>query len=355
VKSRIDNPGQYTDYELHNIFVNAAHDGTRPGRLLEKLFQRKFKSTIILYRNSNPTEFEHLWEKALHGGDVAGSYYVLLTNTKTPSTVRDKAVGDIHMLSHISGMSCRVDLKNLPKLKRENRELALQVENLNLKYVKLVQSSEKKEAQLQKSLLVLKAQLQGQITAQKELGMTERSEFRKLRETNQVLSGLVDKMREEKADLRRRIHDLRWTRPGSSKPTPATACGTFVDEPLDAGLPARDELSGNGLAESAPNSDLEGKKVLYVGGRFRQAPHFRDLVEKLNGSLLFHDGGREDGDRRLDELLPRADVVVCPIDCISHSAVGRIKRECQKLDICFLPVRRSSLSSLARALGNAYF
>ena len=42
VKSRIDNPAQYTDYQLHNIFVNAAHDGTRRGRLLENCFSRNF-------------------------------------------------------------------------------------------------------------------------------------------------------------------------------------------------------------------------------------------------------------------------------------------------------------------------
>ena len=58
IKSRIDNPAQYTDYQLHNIFVNAAHDGTRPGRLLEKLFQQKFRSTITLYRHKNASEFE---------------------------------------------------------------------------------------------------------------------------------------------------------------------------------------------------------------------------------------------------------------------------------------------------------
>ncbi|HBP83823.1 MAG TPA: DUF2325 domain-containing protein [Gammaproteobacteria bacterium] len=110
----------------------------------------------------------------------------------------------------------------------------------------------------------------------------------------------------------------------------------------------------NDGAESLPNTNLHGKKVLYVGGRFRQAPHFRNFIEKLNGTMIYHDGGREDGDRRLDQLLPQADFVVCPIDCISHNAVGKIKRECQKHNICFLPVRRSSLTSLTRALGHAH-
>ena len=354
IKSRIDNPAQYTDYQLHNIFVNAAHDGTRPGRLLEKLFQQKFRSTITLYRHKNASEFENLWEKSLHGGDVAGSYYVLLTNTRTPPAVRDKAVGEIHMLSHISGMSCRVDLKNLPKLKKENRDLSSQVEKLNLKYLRFVQTSEKKEAQLEKSLLELKSQLRGRIAEDEELGDIERSELRRLREKNKVLSGLIKKLREERVELQRELYDIRRVDPESQQRTPTTTCGILVDETVDARLSGQDQGSSEDLSGSVPAPDLAGKKVLYVGGRFRQAPHFRDLVEKLNGFLFFHDGGREDGERRLDELLPRADVVVCPIDCISHGATDKIKRECQKLNIRFLPVRRSSISSLARALGNAY-
>ena len=354
IKSRIDNPAQYTDYQLHNIFVNAAHDGTRPGRLLEKLFQQKFRSTITLYRHKNASEFENLWEKSLHGGDVAGSYYVLLTNTRTPPAVRDKAVGEIHMLSHISGMSCRVDLKNLPKLKKENRDLSSQVEKLNLKYLRFVQTSEKKEAQLEKSLLEVKSQLRGRIAEDEELGDIERSELRRLREKNKVLSGLIKKLREERVELQRELYDIRRVDPESQQRTPTTTCGILVDETVDARLSGQDQGSSEDLSGSVPAPDLAGKKVLYVGGRFRQAPHFRDLVEKLNGFLFFHDGGREDGERRLDELLPRADVVVCPIDCISHGATDKIKRECQKLNIRFLPVRRSSISSLARALGNAY-
>lgn len=354
VKSRIDNPAQYTDYQLHNIFVNAAHDGTRPGRLLEKLFQQKFRSTITLYRHKNTSEFETLWGNSLHGGDVAGSYYVLLTSTRTPPSVRDKAVGEIHMLSHISGMSCRVDLKNLPKLKKENRELSLQVEKLNLKYVRLVQTSEKKEAGLEKSLLELKSQLQGRIAEDEALGDIERSELRRLRDKNKVLSGLIDKQRKERSELQREIYDINRVHPESQEQTSATTSGDLVGETVDARLSDQDQRAGEDPTDSVPGTDLAGKKVLYVGGRFRQAPHFRDLVEKLNGFLFFHDGGREDGARRLDELLPRADVVVCPIDCISHGATDKIKRECQKLNIRFLPVRRSSLSSLARALGNAY-
>ena len=204
IKSRIENPSQYTDYHLHNIFVNAAHDGTYPGRLLDKLFQRKFKLSTALYRNSKPAEFEALWEQ-LNGGEVAGSYYALLTSPKTPSAVRDKAVGDIHMLSHISGMSCRIDLKHLPQLRKENQELTLQLKKLNLKYLKQIRASEKIEAKLEKYRSALKAQLQEQTDAKTKLDPREVSELKKLREKNQMLIDLVDRLRKEKTELRQNM------------------------------------------------------------------------------------------------------------------------------------------------------
>lgn len=260
IKSRIDNPAQYTDYQLHNIFVNAAHDGTRPGRLLEKLFQQKFRSTIALYRHKNASEFEGLWEKSLHGGDVAGSYYVLLTNTRTPPALRDKAVGEIHMLSHISGMSCRVDLKSLPNLKKENRDLSSQVEKLNVKYLRFVQTSEKKEAQLEKSLLALKCRLRGRISEENELGDIERSELRRLRGKNKVLSGLIKTLRKENVELQQELYDIRRVHPGSQQPTPTTACGNLVGDTVDAQLSDQDQVSGENLSGSAPSTDLGGKR-----------------------------------------------------------------------------------------------
>ena len=354
IKSRIENPGQYTDYHLHNIFVNAAHDGTTPGRLLDKMFQRKFKSSIALYRKTKPTEFGKLWEQALNGGEVAGSYYALLTNSKTPPAVRDKAVGDIHMLSHISGMSCRIDLKHLPQLRKENQELTLQLKKLNLKYLKQIRASEKIEAQLEKFRSTLKTQLQEQTDAKTELDPREVSELKKLREKNQMLIELVDRLRKEKTDLRQTMQQWHSVHSESQQPSSTETCGVSVAATVGAESRDCNQLIANDGAESLPNTNLLGKKVLYVGGRFRQAPHFRNFIEKLNGTLIYHDGGREDGDRRLDQLLPQADFVVCPIDCISHNAVGKIKRECQKHNICFLPVRRSSLTSLTRALGHAH-
>ena len=351
-KSRIDNPDQYTDYHLHNIFVNAAHDGTRPGRLLEKLFRQKFKTSITRFKETHFSQYETLWEEALQGGDLTGSYYVLITNKNTPSDIRSKAVGDIHMLSHISGMACRADLRDLPKLRKENQRLVREIKHLNFKRTELIRSWEQKESELQKGLLNLKSQLRQQNCCETEAAEDDQIKLIKTRKKNKLLTQLVRDLRREKSLLRQEILEAK-----ADHQKPEIEINSKSPSRVDTVCGCERETQNSPTNEDknlSSTTDLNGKKVLYVGGRFRQAPHFRDLVEKLNGCLFFHDGGREDGDRRLDELLPQADVVVCPIDCISHNAIGRIKRECQKLDIRFLPVRRASLSTLGRALSHAY-
>jgi len=46
----------------------------------------------------------------------------------------------------------------------------------------------------------------------------------------------------------------------------------------------------------------------------------------------------------------RADLVVFPVDCISHAAAAGIKRTCRQLARRYLPLRTSSLACLLSAL-----
>jgi molybdate transport system regulatory protein len=46
----------------------------------------------------------------------------------------------------------------------------------------------------------------------------------------------------------------------------------------------------------------------------------------------------------------RADVLLFPIDCISHDAVATLKRLCRQLEKPYLPLRAASLATLASSL-----
>ena len=118
---------------------------------------------------------------------------------------------------------------------------------------------------------------------------------------------------------------------------------------LSAGIGGRASVAG----AEAPAIDLCGRRIAYVGGREAAMRHFRALVESANGQFAHHDGGVEDGAARLDRVLNQADVVLCPIDCVSHSACLRAKKFCKRAAKTFVPLRSASLSSLAAGLHRA--
>lgn len=96
--------------------------------------------------------------------------------------------------------------------------------------------------------------------------------------------------------------------------------------------------------------DLNNRTILYIGGRLQAVAHFKRLVEECNGSFAHHDGGMEENMGRLKSLFGRADAVIFPVDCVSHAALAEIKRLCRRWNKPYLPLRRSGLSALARAL-----
>ena len=104
------------------------------------------------------------------------------------------------------------------------------------------------------------------------------------------------------------------------------------------------------LGEDTAVPDLAGAQVLYVGGRAHQVPQLRALVERAGGSFLHHDGGIEHSMSLLPGLIGRADCTLFPIDCISHDAMGTVKRQCRLSGKPFAPLRTSSLTCLMGGL-----
>ena len=96
--------------------------------------------------------------------------------------------------------------------------------------------------------------------------------------------------------------------------------------------------------------DLEGRTILFVGGLKQQVPHMRRYVEEHNGSLAHHDGGMEDNMSRLAKLFGRADLVLFPVDCVSHAAQTEVKRLCRRWGKPYLPMPSASISVFKQAL-----
>lgn len=105
-------------------------------------------------------------------------------------------------------------------------------------------------------------------------------------------------------------------------------------------------------AARCPQTDLpcDVRCILYVGGRVRLCRHYRALAEQNGWSFIHHDGGLEAGLGRLAAVLPRANAVICPVDCVSHGAMQCIRHFCKQAPTRLLLLRSASLSAFAKAL-----
>jgi hypothetical protein len=102
------------------------------------------------------------------------------------------------------------------------------------------------------------------------------------------------------------------------------------------------------------DKDLCGLCVLYVGGKANLTPHYRETIESKAGTFLYHDGGIEGNMQGLSKLLNRADMVICPINCVSHRAYWQVKKACKKQNKPCEFLNSSGVSSLANTLESFY-
>jgi len=114
--------------------------------------------------------------------------------------------------------------------------------------------------------------------------------------------------------------------------------------------PISNDVYKENCQQSCPINNLEGRNILFVGGRANQCPYFKALVEQNNGSFTYHDGGREDSRLKLNGALAQADAILCPTDCVSHDAYKRVKRHCSKQAKQLIMISHSSLSSFTQGL-----
>jgi len=70
----------------------------------------------------------------------------------------------------------------------------------------------------------------------------------------------------------------------------------------------------------------------------------------MNGRFIHHDGGVEESAQRLSSLVSQSDMVICPLDCVSHNAMHSIKRDCKQQGKSLQFLRQSSLATFTHGL-----
>ena len=122
--------------------------------------------------------------------------------------------------------------------------------------------------------------------------------------------------------------------------------------PLPDGHPADEAISGEPpLPEPEwPVFDLNGKRVALIGGLTKASGHYEQTISELGGLCMRYEGSANQGHKKLARIIRQADVVFCPVDCVSHGTASAAKKLCRSLDKPCHFLRSSGISHLRQKL-----
>ena len=333
--------GDWTDHDLHHKGVSLAAKHDRAAKQLHKALDRRHRLAISQFGKArDEAELTAMWRDAVKRGDIPGAYWAVLTHhATTPALVR-LVFGEVHMLSHLVGAANRADIRRLCELERRNAELE---EKLRRQQEALHQAVVTRDASIQDLRDALRQRLREEPPAADD-GAPEDGATA-LRDLVADLEQRIALESRRRMAVEARIHESRdaLAREREAGAALATEVATLRAElhALDADL--RPD-------EAQCPWRVDGLAVLYVGGRPNQIAHLRALSEDRGATLLHHDGGIEHNADLLAGLTSRADVVLFPVDCISHDAALMIKRLCRQMARRFVPLRSASATSFLAAL-----
>ncbi len=346
-----------SDYELHGFFVRAMSSETpkerRLARLVNKTLDRIYAKSIAAYRDKITSEdLLRRWEQAINAGNIPGPYWAMLSHPAVCDEIEIRVHGEVHMLSHIAGATNRADIKRLRRLESESVEVE---ERAKISEHKLRQRLKERDEmitimekriaaervsykRLQQKVVATLPDTACEVTRLQKALADERRKTRRMSAVTDRQQAELGRLRKDWGTLERQIEERD------------EECQA-LELQLLATVNAPENGTPSGKTESKVN--LSGSRVLYLGGRKNMYPFFKNIVSRCNGEFIPHDGGVENGARQLHSALSKADIVLCPVDCVSHGACLKAKKICNDCGKQFVPLRSSGMSSLMRGLVHA--
>src|SRR5579871_1111383 len=332
-----------SDHDLHKQGVALAGRSQGGGKLIQKALDHRHETAIKQFAKAKDDEsLGRLWDEAVKRGDIPGAYWAILSHPAATDAIMRKAFGDVHMLSHMIGAANRADIRRLRRLEEENAALTAKLEDQqNLLRDGFTERDRK--------IRLLNEALSRALAQAPTLLQNASDDARAAREAIIDLEHRLNRETNRRARLEHRLDAATLS---LSQTERARRDAQHECEALRRELAIVEAQINAWLAQDAESvaPELGGAQVLYVGGRAHQVPQLKAVVERAGGALLYHDGGIEHSMTLLPGLISRADCAVFPVDCVSHEAMGILKRQCRQSVKLLIPLRTSSLASLLSGL-----
>jgi len=333
-----------TDYDIHSYFVGQAEQCSHLTRKVQKFLDKKFNRQIKQFAKAKSAEeLIEIWDETWQRGEVAGAFWALMTHPLADKPIQHAAYAQVHMLSHQIGSTKTADMRKQHQLEQQQADLQEQLKQTRQGVLERDQKIQDLHKQLQHLELQNK---QVQPMACQDTEVLEQ-ELRRYKQTLEHVQTRLDVAQETVQQQNLRIAELEA----------ALQCEQIERRALEKQLeqmlaPEECQQCTKDTEAQAwcAQQNLEGRCILYVGGRDKLKPHFRNLVESYGGNFIHHDGGLHGKDHHLQQVLCQADTVFCPLDCISHNACQAIKTFCKKHNKTMVLLRTESLSAFSRGL-----
>ena len=325
-----------SDHALHSRGVHAAGRHDLAGKLINKALDKRHETALKRFGKATTVDaLRELWRKTFDEGDIPGAYWAVLTHPVADRQLHNDTFGEVHMLSHLVGSANRIDIARLNRLERmlaeRDDKIARQEARLQAaadEHAALLRRAEMRESELARLAIREQARSEARRDA---LPAIVRDETMRVHADG--LAERLKRVEQQAAEAARLNRELHLREAELRREIAA----------LETALQPGDTIGGS-------TGDLGGLKLLYVGGRPRLVDQLKAVTAGRGGLLLGHDGGVEDNVTLLPGLISQADLVLFPVDCISHLAVGLVKRHCRDANKPYRPLRSASLASFLATL-----
>ena len=337
-----------SEHDLHASGVLLASQRQAGAKLLHKALDRRYRVSINQFAKAKtPEEVRAFWQETVQRGEVPGAYWAALTHSATNDVLLREVFAEAHMLSQLVGAANRADIQRLRGLEAEKAELEAKVARQQQQLRDAVVSRDTKIQQLRRAL-------EERIVPNRN-GDGEHSPEADSRILLELAADLKQRLARSESRCERLERQLEAYRSAlvaeCSARTEVVQQNQELLQELEETEATLVEITGNRSADPQPPR-LSNLTLLYVGGRQAQIGHLRELAERSGAAFLHHDGGIEERSGMLQGLVRRADAVLFPVDCVSHSAMLLVKRICRQSGKPVLPLRSAGLASFCVALNH---
>ncbi|WP_271895114.1 DUF2325 domain-containing protein [Candidatus Phyllobacterium onerii] len=302
------------------------------------MLDKRHEALIKRFSKASTTkDVRTMWLAALEQGDIPGAYWAVLTHPATDRPLVQEVFGEVHMLSHLVGRSNRLDISRLQKLQRELDERDAKVAKQEARLLNAAKERSellRRIEEMEQTVIRLAARQNSNPGTEDEKSPVT-SRLQKL-DAEKVRSDVLVARLQESEDKQRQTESRanRLSRQVAELQHELAAVNTV--------------LNVENTPEVPPGASSQA--LLYVGGRRGLFDRLRTLAERHGYELFIHDGGVEDNISLLPGLVSQTSAALFPVDCISHSAAGLVKRLCQDEQKKFVPLRTASLASFIAAV-----